>query len=206
MKLCYIEDKWAYFTSGPIVGPEKQWGDDWNNAPYEYNAEVPYFGGPNDRYVIVKLAYEGPVLTPGEGAELLGNGASNVSVEQINRGEVPWLETSKWASSPHVTIHAGTDIEAFERLIQYASGKVYKLSEGEPDKPEETRPCLFCLKPLEDAADNGFATYQPHGGGEVQFNFAYGSCKFDKNMDRTNYRALVCDECAEDFVGRMQEF
>ena len=53
LKLCYIDeidhacldyvpDKqeyYAYFTPADL---EKQWGDDWNDRPYEYNAEIPY--------------------------------------------------------------------------------------------------------------------------------------------------------------------
>ena len=38
----YIEGKqeyYAYFTPAEL---EKQWGDDWDDKPYEYNAEIPY--------------------------------------------------------------------------------------------------------------------------------------------------------------------
>lgn len=43
-KLCYIDDNGysnqgvAYFTDNL----ENQWGDDWDDAPYEHNAESPY--------------------------------------------------------------------------------------------------------------------------------------------------------------------
>ena len=37
-KLCYVEGQKAYFTSNF----EKQWGDDWNDRPYECNAGEPY--------------------------------------------------------------------------------------------------------------------------------------------------------------------
>lgn len=37
--LCYVKEPWAYFTTQPL---DKQWGDDWNDAPYEHNAEEPY--------------------------------------------------------------------------------------------------------------------------------------------------------------------
>ena len=41
MKLCYIDphDRSAWFTSCEL---DKQWGDDWNDAPYEHNAGEPY--------------------------------------------------------------------------------------------------------------------------------------------------------------------
>ncbi len=203
MKLCYIEGKWAYFTSGPIVGKDKQWGDDWNDAPYEHNAGEPYFGYDECSYDIVKVAFDNDSLvTPAETA----GGNSGYSVEQINNGLTPWLVTSEWASSPHVFIYAGTSIEAFERLVRYSGGRVYRMVEEEKPAKAETRPCLFCLKASEDALDKDFSTHQPYGGGEVQFRFAYGSCKFDNKVEGTNYRALICDECAEIYVERMQEF
>lgn len=37
-KLCYVEDNFAYFTNDF----ENQWGDDWNDRPYEHNAGEPY--------------------------------------------------------------------------------------------------------------------------------------------------------------------
>ena len=38
--LCYIDQMGrAYFTTQAL---SKQWGDDWNDAPYEHNAETPY--------------------------------------------------------------------------------------------------------------------------------------------------------------------
>lgn len=37
--LCYVDRPWAYFTTQSL---SEQWGDDWNDAPYEYNAGPPY--------------------------------------------------------------------------------------------------------------------------------------------------------------------
>ena len=37
--LCFVDKTWAYFTTKPI---ESQWGDDWDDAPYEHNAGEPY--------------------------------------------------------------------------------------------------------------------------------------------------------------------
>lgn len=37
--LCYISKPWAYFTTQKL---EDQWGDDWDDAPYEHNAGEPY--------------------------------------------------------------------------------------------------------------------------------------------------------------------
>lgn len=41
--LCYVEGNFAYFTSKPL---EETSGDDWDDAPYEHNAEPP-FGTPS---------------------------------------------------------------------------------------------------------------------------------------------------------------
>lgn len=38
-KLCHVERNFAYFTRLPL---DEQWGDDWNDAPYEHNAGTPY--------------------------------------------------------------------------------------------------------------------------------------------------------------------
>lgn len=66
------------------------------------------------------------------------------------------------------------------------------------------RPCLLCKKMLEPAMVN-WDTNQPHGGGEIQLIFSYGSCKFDNNCGATTFKALICDECAEGLVGDMEE-
>ena len=39
LKLCYVKDNFAYFTTQKL---SDQTGDDWNDAPYEYNAGIPY--------------------------------------------------------------------------------------------------------------------------------------------------------------------
>ena len=79
--LCYVEGNFAYFTTQPLA---KQWGDDWDDAPYEHNAGEPYLPtvcykttGPekdpldwNDdgtpKWGIVKVAWDGPFSPPCE--------------------------------------------------------------------------------------------------------------------------------------------
>jgi len=41
-RLCYVDLPWVYFTTQDL---DKQWGDDWDDAPYEHNAEEPYSPG-----------------------------------------------------------------------------------------------------------------------------------------------------------------
>ena len=38
MRLCYLENNIMYFTSDI----KNQWGDDWDDRPYEHNAGKPY--------------------------------------------------------------------------------------------------------------------------------------------------------------------
>jgi hypothetical protein len=46
--------------------------------------------------------------------------------------------------------------------------------------------------------------YQPYGGGEVQFIFTYGSCKYDLSPGMTTFRGVLCDGCGEKFVDKME--
>ena len=66
------------------------------------------------------------------------------------------------------------------------------------------RPCVFCGVLMEPALDD-WATLQPRGGGEVRFVFAYGSCQFDDNVYPTEFRGIICDECAAKYVGKMDK-
>lgn len=64
--------------------------------------------------------------------------------------------------------------------------------------------CVFCDKNLENAyyEDND---YQPHAGGYVKFTFGYGSCKFDNAIGYTTFGGYICDDCAEKYIGKMEE-
>lgn len=115
--LCFVKDSWAYFTTQSL---DKQWGDDWNDAPYEYNAGEPYGPhSPDENWRIIKIAWDGPFNTPRDSEE-----NSNWSVEQINNKEVPWLITWSWRKY-QVIIHAGTTLSEFCKLIHQAGGFVY---------------------------------------------------------------------------------
>lgn len=117
MKLCYIDESWAYFTDQPITGEGRQWGDDWDDAPYEHNAGSPYdHHGEN----IVKCAWEGEFDSP---SSHFGN--SPYSVDRINQGVVPWLVSCKWRSGPPVVINAGVSPVEFVALITEGGGKTY---------------------------------------------------------------------------------
>lgn len=126
LKLCYCDGSWAWFTTAPL---QDQWGDDWNDAPYQHNAEPPYEWMPHmaergvESYFLVKVAWDGPF-------ELVGAWETNspYSVQAINRRSAPWLVPSRWPDEPHdntPNIWAGTTITAFIELVTRAGGMVY---------------------------------------------------------------------------------
>lgn len=77
------------------------------------------------------------------------------------------------------------------------------MQELEPDRPQK-KPCVICGTELECAVDN-WDTYQPYKGGEIQLLFGYGSCKFDLNMNGTVFRGIICDDCSEKLVQKMDQ-
>lgn len=102
-KLCYVDGNFAWFTLEPL---DKQWGDDWNDRPYQDNAGPPYELSP-----LQKVAFDGNFETPSENFAWF-------TVKEINRGEVPWL-------SGLTQIYAGVSIDEFTELIEDGGGHVY---------------------------------------------------------------------------------
>lgn len=120
--LCYIEGNKAYFTTCPL---DQQWGDDWDDAPYEYNAEQPYEWHPDmnvPRYEITALYFESYGYITPDGYTT----NSPFSVRAINRGDVAWLRYGG-GYSDYPPIHAGTPLSEFKRLIKAAGGTIYVL-------------------------------------------------------------------------------
>lgn len=135
--LCYVDGDFAYFTTQSL---DKQWGDDWDDAPYEHNAETPYTpcwhrekgdcqcdickrewnkdGTPKWR--IIKVAFEGMFSRPCDGAM-----NSRWSVRDINKKCVPWLSQPYINDNP-VSIYAGTTLKKFKELILKGGGTVYE--------------------------------------------------------------------------------
>jgi hypothetical protein len=118
--LCYVRYPWAYFTTCPL---DKQWGDDWNDAPYEHNAGEPYAWHQYmaerglDKYDVFRVAFDGNLDTPCE-----GKCNSEWSVEDINGGAVPWLTSL----DGDVKIMAGTTYADFVPLVRRARGNIYE--------------------------------------------------------------------------------
>ena len=92
-RLCYVDENIMYFTDCF----ETQWSDDWDDTPYEHNAEPPYEW--NDKETdewniehhhghIRKIAFEHHwwIRRPCD-----GHLNSPYSVDDINKGAIAWL-------------------------------------------------------------------------------------------------------------------
>lgn len=118
--LCYI-DKYSHneavFTTLPL---KLQWGDDWNDAPYEHNCGFPYEWNPRDDkppYKLYWVRFSVDMETP---AQRAWGGNSLYSVEMINNRETAWL-----ASEGKEPIYAGISIAEFKRLIKLNGGTIW---------------------------------------------------------------------------------
>lgn len=133
-KLCYVDGCFAWFTTADL---KDQWGDDWNDAPYEHNAGCPYEWKSYrecPEYKLQRVVFHDAILDTPCG---FANGNSAYSVEDINSGKVAWLATPRWTqSNVNVSIHAGVSIDEFERLIRLSGGNIYVPKPAELPVPE----------------------------------------------------------------------
>lgn len=105
--LCYADDEFAYFTTQKL---EKQWGDDWDDAPYEHNAGTPYDDKNSvEDWKIFKVLFPSSFSTPVEYLKMLN---TPFSVKQINTGVVAWL----WDG--YTSIYAGCTYKEFIKKIK----------------------------------------------------------------------------------------
>ncbi len=125
LKLCYVKNGTAYFTTKAL---SKQWGDDWNDAPYEHNAGLPY-----DEENIKVIKFEAELETPSDRA--YGNN-SHYSAERINKRAIPWLQTPEYIEET-VKIWAGISPEEFIGVIVKMGGKVWLTPTTKPDKDKK---------------------------------------------------------------------
>lgn len=127
-KLCYVDGNKAWFTNNF----EKQWGDDWDDKPYEHNAEEPYNSWSeliedNEDWTKRKfkehkikhkiLYFETKDWTERKPCDNFCN--SPYSVKDINNQAVAWIHTDKY------NILAGTTYEDFINIIEKYGGQVY---------------------------------------------------------------------------------
>jgi len=133
-KLCFIRGNFAYFTPKPLHGENRQWGDDWDDAPFQHNAGLPY-----DMGKIVKIAFDFPNLSEGydyflphhyprkiNNVEMPGK----LCVEDINERKVcPWIDfyDGEVLDLPNA-IWAGDSINEFIEKIHNNGGEIYTKS------------------------------------------------------------------------------
>jgi hypothetical protein len=156
-KLCYVETceddaVTCYFTTAPL---NEQWGDDWNDTPFEHNAGTPYApsiyhytdgtkGIKNDwdiaslqpNFILYQvdittaalsiIALPNETLSSYDGKEEVCN--STHSVQSINRGYTPWLTTI------FSVLFAGTSPEQMKVFLKDAELQYDEMQES--DTPE----------------------------------------------------------------------
>ena len=121
---------YAYFTPLPLT---EQWGDDWNDAPYEHNAGIPYDDivtktEDRDGYRLVAETMDVNILVVRFAIRSHNTSLprdydplnSPFSVEMINNGVVAWLYDCAYmedGKKQHVTIHAGVSPYEFSEKI-----------------------------------------------------------------------------------------
>ena len=110
LKLCYIKDNIAYFTDN-----EEQWGDDWDDSPYEYNAGPPYN---EEGFDLLNIGFyvNAKYLEPYESFH-----NKYLSVEEINAKLVPWLIPNNIECEQ---IFAGESLKDFVKKIKSISGEI----------------------------------------------------------------------------------
>lgn len=123
-KLCYLQGREVFFTTQDIT---KQWGDDWDDVPYEHNAGFPYSptiyyyadgrkekserdfnkdGSP--KWELIRLNIDNKIFD--EPCDTFAN--SPYSVKDINEGKVPWL------SNDNMSIYANISLENFLTIMK----------------------------------------------------------------------------------------
>lgn len=159
-RLCYVSGRSAWFTTRRI---DKQWGDDWDDAPYEHNAGDPY--GPTvyhrsngtreldprdwardgtPRYQLLEVLFNSDRLrAPADRGE-------SVSVRDVNAGKTPWLEVTEWQGQGESfvlidALLAGATFSEFCAFVEQYGGTVFVplrgVESGIRPKPVET-PCF----------------------------------------------------------------
>jgi hypothetical protein len=121
-KLCYVQDGKCYFSSLP----KDQWkGDDWDDRPYEHNASPPY------EYDFMVIVDSGRVSEPSQGFT-----NSPWSVDDINRGEAPWLIIDRNGNIP-CAINAGITWKDFSLTMRKHGIEIYVKGGSKSDTKQK---------------------------------------------------------------------
>lgn len=127
---------YAYFTP---ISLNKQWGDDWDDAPYEYNAEIPYDSyerenGDRIEYEILRV----PFYINHDGWNIKmpkdygPHDYNPFSLRDINSGAVAWIYArgENYYKIGGVSIMAGDNIQMFKSKIDKIN-ELYPFVEDE---------------------------------------------------------------------------
>lgn len=107
------QEYYAWFTNTPTL--DEQWGDDWDDVPYEHNAGCPYEEKGHD---LIRVPFYVPrYLYCKFPCDYGFGGNSPFSVEDINNGAVPWIFAKKGKFQRAIKIDAGISPELFIQLI-----------------------------------------------------------------------------------------
>lgn len=125
----YVEGKqeeYAYFTP---IGLDEQWGDDWDDYPYNHNADVPYDfsmvdGKRKEHEILVVPFFSGDydVYEPKDWNYQNGM----FSVKDINVGAVAWIY---YAGPGEKTCKGSVVVKAGDSPVEFI-GKIEKIVEG----------------------------------------------------------------------------
>lgn len=125
-QLCYVKGQKAFFTSNF----KKQWGDDWNDRPYECNSDEPYDSWSelieDNENVLKRKWKDHPIyietlyFETNDWNERKPCDVGRFNVEEINKGAVAWVITDKYC------INAGITMKEFIKIIIENGGSVWK--------------------------------------------------------------------------------
>jgi hypothetical protein len=185
MRLCYVEDhaasmKMCYFTDDF----ENQWGDDWDDAPYEHNAGVPYESHGNN---IQKIVVFTNLLTPRYDADGIEMTSSIFSVEDINNKAAPWLRASnltKRYEGIDTSIWAGTPIDEFMSMLPN-SARVYN------DEPEDLGVHVWMR--FRNGSIYGYSEQELPNITEIHYGYRGTRVAFESNVHSTGFTYDICD-------------
>lgn len=119
-KLCYIDGNKAWFTNDF----EHCWGDDFDDRPYEHNADPPYDHWYDDEGNEHSIELKALYFETNDWSEKQPCDIGRFSVEDINNQAVAWLQTDKY------NILAGTPIKDFIDIVERYGGVIYLKKEN----------------------------------------------------------------------------
>lgn len=128
----------AYFTPASM---DEQWGDDWDDAPYEHNAGIPYddlwVNGKRVEIEILQIPFAIKSYNFRLPNDMGFGGNSPFAVADINHGAVAWIYDviSRKNKSKYVAIQGGDNIKMFANKLDRI--RINNKNIWEPRTPED---------------------------------------------------------------------